>query len=124
MYENIVPGSLGDFDGDAWCNGKMVPWRDVQLHAMAHGLHYASGLFDGIRVYNGRPFQLSEHIKRFRLGARKLLMQLPYNSQQVLENAARQVVKQHAINNGYIRSIAWRGAGPVNFDPTPNPPNV
>jgi branched-chain amino acid aminotransferase len=123
MYEIIVPGSLGDFDGIAWCNGKLVPWRDISLHPMAHGLHYASAVFEGIRVYNGRAFQAVEHMERFQEGAKEMLMHLPYSSRDMAE-AAQRIVDEHKIGTGYIRPIAWRGAGPIDFDPTPNPANV
>lgn len=123
MYEIMVPGSLGDRDGCAWINGKLVPWREIRTHVLAHGLHYASGLFDGIRIYEGRAFQLGEHISRFHEDAGKLFMNLPFD-RGTLEEAVVALIKEHQIEAGYVRPIAWRGAGPLDFDPKPNPPNV
>ena len=48
-------------DGDIWYNGKLIPWKDTKLHVLSHGLHYASCVFEGERVYNGEVFKLREH---------------------------------------------------------------
>ena len=51
--------------GQIWYNGELVPWRDTKIHVLTHGLHYASCVFEGERVYNGKVFRLREHTQRF-----------------------------------------------------------
>ena len=58
----LVP--FDDRDGVIWMDGAMVPWRDAKLHVLSHGLHYASGVFEGERSYNGHIFKLREHTDR------------------------------------------------------------
>ncbi|MFK5004662.1 branched-chain amino acid aminotransferase, partial [Klebsiella pneumoniae] len=53
-----------DRDGVIWFDGEMVPWRDARVHVLTHGLHYASCVFEGERVYNGSVFKLTEHSER------------------------------------------------------------
>lgn len=98
-----------DRPGSIWMDGALVAWRDANLHAMSHSLHFASSVFEGIRVYGGVPFRLTAHIERFFISAKLLDYELPF-SQEVLEDACRQVVKQQKIKDGYIRPVAWRGA--------------
>ena len=59
---SLVP--YDDRDGFIWIDGAMAPWRDVKVHVLTHGLHYASCVFEGERVYDGRIFKLSEHSAR------------------------------------------------------------
>ena len=56
--------SFDDHDGFIWYDGKMVPWREANLHVLSHGLHYASSVFEGQRVYAGTIFKLAEHTER------------------------------------------------------------
>ncbi len=56
--------SLIPFDDHIWLDGKLVPWRDAKLHVLSHGLHYASCVFEGERVYDGTVFKLTEHSQR------------------------------------------------------------
>jgi branched-chain amino acid aminotransferase len=89
-------------------NGAMVPWRDAKVHVLTHALHYASCVFEGERVYDGRIFKLREHTMRLADSARKLGFELPYDI-AVLEQACRQVVAANGIADGYVRPLAWRG---------------
>ena len=59
---SLVP--YDDRDGFIWMDGAMVPWRDAKLHVLSHALHYASCVFEGERVYDGRIFKLTEHTQR------------------------------------------------------------
>ena len=59
---DLIP--YDDRDGDIWYNGALVPWRDAKLHVLSHGLHYASCVFEGERVYDGRIFKVEEHTQR------------------------------------------------------------
>jgi branched-chain amino acid aminotransferase len=89
-------------------NGTMVPWRDARLHVLTHALHYASCVFEGERVYDGRIFKLREHTLRLADSARKLGFDLPHDI-ATLEQACQQVVAANGIGDGYVRPLAWRG---------------
>jgi branched-chain amino acid aminotransferase len=102
----LVP--YDDRDGFIWMNGTMVPWRDARLHVLTHALHYASCVFEGERVYDGRIFKLREHTLRLADSARKLGFDLPHDI-ATLEQACQQVVAANGIGDGYVRPLAWRG---------------
>ena len=62
--------SFDDRDGWIWFDGKLVPWREAEVHVLTHALHYASSVFEGQRAYNGEIFKLNEHSERLRRSAR------------------------------------------------------
>jgi branched-chain amino acid aminotransferase len=97
-----------DRDGFIWMNGAMVPWRDARIHVLTHAMHYASCVFEGERVYDGRIFKLREHTLRLADSARKLGFDLPHDI-ATLEQACQQVVAANGISDGYVRPLAWRG---------------
>ncbi|MSO93144.1 MAG: branched-chain amino acid aminotransferase [Rhodospirillales bacterium] len=98
-----------DRDGFIWYDGKMVPWRDAKLHVLSHGLHYASAVFEGERVYGGRIFKLAEHTERLAKSAGILGYALPFSNAEV-DRACEAVCKANNIVDGYVRPIAWRGS--------------
>jgi branched-chain amino acid aminotransferase len=102
----LVP--YDDRDGFIWMNGTLVPWREARVHVLTHALHYASGVFEGERVYDGRIFKLREHTLRLADSARKLGFELPQDI-ATLEQACQQVVAANGISDGYVRPLAWRG---------------
>ena len=102
----LVP--YDDRDGFIWMNGAMVPWREARVHVLTHALHYASCVFEGERVYDGRIFKLREHTLRLADSARKLGFELPHDI-ATLEQACQQVVAANGIGDGYVRPLAWRG---------------
>ena len=59
---DIIP--FDQRDGSLWFDGKLVPWKDAKIHVLTHGLHYASSVFEGERLYNGRIYKLEDHTKR------------------------------------------------------------
>ncbi len=101
--------SFDDRDGHIWMNGEMVEWRDANLHVLSHGLHYASGVFEGERVYGGNIFKLREHTNRLINSARILDFEIPYSADEI-DAACREIVTKSGIVDGYIRPIAWRGS--------------
>jgi branched-chain amino acid aminotransferase len=103
----LVP--FDDRDGFIWFDGKLVPWRDAKVHVLTHALHYASAVFEGIRVYNGNVFKLTEHNERLAKSGRILGFELPYTTAEI-DEATRQTVAANNIVDGYVRPIAWRGA--------------
>ena len=98
-----------DRDGTIWLDGQFIPWRDAKLHLLSHALHYASAVFEGERVYDGRIFKLAEHSQRLIESAELMDFQIPYSRQQI-DDACRAVVAEQNIVNGYVRPIAWRGS--------------
>ena len=58
----VIP--FDDRDGSIWFDGRLVPWRDARIHVLTHGLHYASCVFEGERMYSGRIYKLKEHTAR------------------------------------------------------------
>jgi branched-chain amino acid aminotransferase len=104
---SLVP--YDDRDGFIWMDGAMAPWRDVKVHVLTHALHYASCVFEGERVYDGRIFKLTEHSERLAKSAEVLGFELPYEV-RTIDQACRQVVAANGISDGYCRPLAWRGA--------------
>lgn len=98
-----------DRDGFIWHDGRMVPWRDAKLHVLSHGLHYASCVFEGERVYNGNVFKLREHSERLAKSAELIGFSLPYGA-DAIDAATEEVVKANGVENGYVRPVAWRGS--------------
>jgi branched-chain amino acid aminotransferase len=103
----LIP--FDDRDGSIWFDGEMLPWRDAKTHSLSHGLHYASLVFEGERVYSGRVFKGSDHTARLRASAKILDFELPI-SNDALEAAKHQVIKANNIVDGYVRAFCWRGS--------------
>jgi branched-chain amino acid aminotransferase len=96
-------------DGEIWLDGAFVPWQDAKVHVLTHGLHYASSVFEGLRVYNGKIFKLQEHSERLHRSAELLDMVIPY-SVDVLNEACKQAIVRNNVQNGYLRPVAWSGS--------------
>ena len=96
-------------DGKMWCDGALVPWRDTKLHVLSHGLHYASCVFEGERVYGGEVFRLREHTQRLLDSAAALGFEIPYSLQEI-EQATRETVAAQGFADAYVRPVAWRGS--------------
>lgn len=103
----IIP--YHDRDGVIWLDGKLVPWRQANVHFLTHALHYASAVFEGERAYDGEIFKLTEHTERLVSGARTLDFEIPYTVAEI-DAACREVVKANNLTNAYIRPLAWRGS--------------
>ena len=95
--------------GKIWYNGTAVNWPDVKFHVLSHGLHYASCVFEGERVYDGEIFKLEEHTKRLFHSASRLGFKIPYN-QESLNKSCKDIVAIQKVKNGYVRPVAWRGS--------------
>lgn len=95
--------------GKIWMDGCLVEWQDAKLHVLTHGLHYASTVFEGERVYGGNIFKLTEHSKRLVHSAKRLGFKIPYSISEI-DNFCKQVVKIQNIKDGYVRPFAWRGS--------------
>ena len=95
--------------GKIWYNGKLVDWPDVKLHVLSHGLHYASCVFEGERVYDGSIFKLEEHTSRFFYSAQRMGFEIPYTEDQI-NIACNKIISSQKVENGYVRPVAWRGS--------------
>ena len=95
--------------GKIWYNGNTIDWKDANLHILSHGLHYASCVFEGERIYNGSIFKLREHTNRLIHSADRMGFKIPYSADEI-DNACKEIIKIQKIENGYVRPIAWRGS--------------
>jgi len=95
--------------GKIWFNGQPVNWSDVKIHVLSHGLHYASCVFEGERVYDGEIFKLEEHTERLFHSASRMGFKIPY-SQEDLNSSCKDIVAIQKVKNGYVRPVAWRGS--------------
>ena len=96
-------------EGKIWYNNDLVNWQDVKLHVLSHGLHYASCVFEGERVYDGEIFKLEEHTKRFFHSARRIGFEIPYSEKEI-NDASNKIVVSQKVQDGYVRPVAWRGS--------------
>lgn len=99
-----------DRDGFIWMDGKLVDWRDANVHILTHAMHYASAVFEGERCYNGKIFKSREHSERLRKSGELLDMELPWSVDEI-EAAKEAVLKANNLTDAYVRALAWRGAG-------------
>ena len=104
---SIVP--FDDRDGWIWLDGQFVPWREAKVHVLTHGLHYASAVFEGERMYDGEIYKLTEHTERLFRSAEILDFQVPFTVAQI-DEACKQTAARNGFENCYIRPVAWRGA--------------
>ena len=95
--------------GKIWYNNDLVDWGDVKLHVLSHGLHYASCVFEGERVYDGTIFKLEEHTSRFFHSAKRMGFEIPYSDNEI-NKACNKIVSVQNVQNGYVRPVAWRGS--------------
>ena len=95
--------------GKIWFNGQAVNWKDAQIHVLNHGLHYASCVFEGERVYDGEIFKLEEHTERLFYSAKRMGIKVPY-SQTEINEACKNIVNIQKVKNGYVRPVIWRGS--------------
>ena len=95
--------------GKIWFNGKTVDWADANVHVLNHGLHYASCVFEGERVYDGEIFKLEEHTERLFYSAKRMGISVPYTQEEV-NKACKNIVHIQKVMNGYVRPLIWRGS--------------
>ena len=95
--------------GKIWYNGKTVNWADANIHVLNHGLHYASCVFEGERIYDGEIFKLEEHTTRLFYSAKRMSIKVPYTEKEINE-ACKNIVNIQKVQDGYVRPIIWRGS--------------
>src|SRR5215211_2342739 len=110
-----------------WMNGELVDWADARIHVGAHGLHYGSGVFEGIRAYEtpkgSAVFRLTDHLKRLENSARLLHMELPYSIEE-LRAACHELIAVNGLPECYLRPIAFFGYGELGVSAVGNPVDV
>ncbi len=101
-----------------WHSGKFVPWDEAQVHVLSHGLHYGTGVFEGIRCYDGEKgpaiFRHAEHLQRFEDSARMYFLDLPFSKEEIGE-ATRELIRKNGLRDCYIRPLAFRGYGEMGL---------
>lgn len=105
----MAAAPFDDRDGWIWFDGQFVPWRDARVHVLTHGLHYASSVFEGERMYDGEIFRLTDHTKRLIRSAELLEMHIPFSVEEI-DEACKQTCARNGLHDAYIRPVAWRGA--------------
>lgn len=98
-----------DRDGFIWMDGKILPWREANVHILTHGLHYASAVFEGERCYSGNIFKDKEHSDRLIRSAHFIDMKMDMTSEEI-SKAKREILDANKLTDAYLRPVAWRGS--------------
>jgi branched-chain amino acid aminotransferase len=117
------PTTFDDRDGWIWFDGKLVLWREANVHVLTHGLHYASSVFEGQRAYSGVIFKLSEHSERLRKSASLLGFELLWTAAEI-DAACNEVLKASGLTDAYMRPVAWLGSEKMGVSPTGTRPHL
>jgi len=110
-----------------WMNGEFVAWEDARIHVLTHGLHYGTGVFEGIRAYDTEHgtaiFRHTDHLNRLAQSAKLYYMDLPYSVEQ-LRTATYELILRNRLAACYIRPIAYCGYGQMGLFPLDSPVDV
>ncbi|GAA0415124.1 branched-chain-amino-acid transaminase [Cocleimonas flava] len=105
--------SMSDRDGLIWFDGKMVPWRDANVHVLTHTLHYGMGVFEGVRAYKTDQgpaiFRLKEHTDRLFDSAKIMNMDIPFSKEEITA-AQIAAVKDNNLDSAYLRPMCFYGS--------------
>lgn len=99
-----------------WLNGQLLPTNQATIPVNDHGLLYGDGVFEGIRFYQRRAFRLQKHLQRLALSARAIALEMPLSSDE-LTAVVERLIDAFADDDGYIRLMVTRGAGPLGLNP-------
>ena len=99
-----------------WLDGKLVDEADAKVSVFDHGLLYGDGVFEGIRVYDGRVFELEAHLRRLYESAKVIRLHIPMDKSELV-SAIKKTVEANGIVDGYIRLVVTRGAGTLGLNP-------
>jgi branched-chain amino acid aminotransferase len=101
-----------------WMNGELVPWDDANVHVLTHGLHYGTGVFEGIRCYETERgpaiFRHHDHLRRLEKSAELYYLPLPYSAEE-LRQATHELIRRNGLRSCYIRPLAFRGYGEMGL---------
>src|SRR6476659_6734349 len=114
-------------EGRIWFNGSLINYDEAKVHVLTHGLHYGTGVFEGIRCYRtvsgSAIFRLQDHMQRLIDSGRIYFMDLGFSRQQ-LEKATIDTVRANGMDEYYIRPIAFYAHGKMGVNPMPNKVSV
>jgi branched-chain amino acid aminotransferase len=103
-----------------WQNGEFVKWDDATVHVLTHGLHYGTGVFEGVRCYETPQgpaiFRGKDHFRRLRESAKYFYMDLDYTDDELLETT-KELITRNGLASCYIRPLAFRGYGEIGLFP-------
>jgi branched-chain amino acid aminotransferase len=110
-----------------WLNGEFVAWEDAKVHVLTHGLHYGTGVFEGIRCYatehGPAVFRHQDHLDRLERSAGLYYMPLPYSTEQ-LRAVTHELITRNGLSSCYIRPLVYRGYGQLGLNPLDVPVEV
>ena len=110
-----------------WMNGELVDWDDARIHVGAHGLHYGTGVFEGMRCYDTPKgpavFRLTDHMQRLHDSARLINMEIPFSVED-LRGATNDLLGANGLAECYIRPIAFYGFGQLGVSARGNPVEI
>jgi branched-chain amino acid aminotransferase len=110
-----------------WMNGDFLPWKEAKVHVLTHGLHYGTGVFEGVRCYDTELgpaiFRNADHVQRLLKSSELYYMPVPYSSEE-LQAATRELVARNELRSCYIRPIVYRGYGSMGLNPMEAPVDV
>jgi len=111
-----------------WMNGEFVAWEDAKVHVLTHGLHYGTGVFEGIRCYDTQScgpaiFRHREHLRRLHRSAELYYMPCPYDVES-LRTATNELIARNGLRSCYVRPIMFRGYGQMGLNPLDAPVDV
>lgn len=114
----------GDGRKSIWWNGTLVPFAEAKVHVLAHGLHYGTGVFEGIRAYRGEKglaiFRLREHVERLFASARAYKIPMPLTPDEVMQGCC-DIVRDNDLDECYLRPLSFVGAGALGVGARKNP---
>jgi branched-chain amino acid aminotransferase len=100
-----------------------VEWQNATTHVLNHGLHYGSGVFEGLRVYGEKIYKLEKHTDRLFFSAQRMGIDVPYSKDEI-NNAQEETIKKMNIKYGYVRPVIWRGSEMMAISAQKNKINV
>ncbi len=110
-----------------WMDGEFVEWDEAQVHVLTHGLHYGTGVFEGVRCYDTEKgpaiFRWEEHLNRLYDSAKPYEMEIPYDKEELTE-ATTELIRREELASCYIRPIAFYGYGMLGLNPSDCPEKV
>ena len=110
-----------------WMNGEFVAWEDAKVHVLTHGLHYGTGVFEGVRCYETEigpaVFRHADHLDRLYKSAELFYMPIPYERER-LRQATLELIGRNGLSSCYIRPIVFRGYGTMGLFPLDAPVDV
>ena len=111
-----------------WMNGEFVAWDDAKIHVLTHGLHYGTGVFEGVRCYDTEShgpavFRHQDHVDRLFQSAQMYYMDIPFTREQLRE-ATLELIGRNGQRSCYIRPLVYRGYGTMGLFPLEAPVDV